>query len=125
MFQVMRIGNERLELDVAGKLDKEGMRIGLSALFTQAQGIQHGQLLMRIGDLEMPTAGAIGVELSNLPQLFRLIRQFDRCAVLSAKEWIRTMSEIEGAVIPGLEVKSFSPEQDVEALAWLTADHTD
>ncbi|SDR69086.1 SpoIIAA-like [Halopseudomonas litoralis] len=123
MFQVMRIGNERLELDIAGKLDREGMREGLSALFTQAQGMQHGQLLMRVGDLEMPTAGAVGVELSHLPQLFRLIRQFDRCAVLSAREWIRTMSEIEGAMIPGLEVKSFSPEQDAEALAWLSGVH--
>ena len=106
MFQVKRIGDERLEMDVAGKMDKEGMRTGLSALFTQAQGIQHGQLLIRIGELEIPTAGAVGMELSHLPQLFRLTRQFDRCAIICAREWIRKMGEIEGAIIPGLEVKS-------------------
>lgn len=119
MFQVMRIGNDRLEMDIAGRVDSDGMRSGLRALFTQAQGIQHGQLLMRIGELQMPTAGAIGVELSNLPELFRLTRQFDRCSVISSKEWIRKMGEIEGAIIPGLEVRSFRPEREADALAWL------
>lgn len=119
MFQVLRVGNDRLEMDVAGRLDSDGMRSGLRSLFTQAQGIQQGQLLIRVGELEMPTAGAIGVELSNLPELFRLTRQFDRCAVISSKDWIRKMGEIEGAVIPGLEVRSFRPEREADALAWL------
>ncbi len=119
MFQVMRSGTGRLELDVSGKLDSDGMRRGLRELFTQAHGVQHGQLLIRVGDIDLPTPGAIAVELSYLPQLLRLVRQFDRCAVISGREWIRRMGEIEGAMLPGMEVRSFRPEREADALAWL------
>src|SRR5690606_13047391 len=115
----MRIGNDRLGLDIAGRVHRDGMRSGLRALFTQAQGIHGGQLLMRIGELQMTTAGAIGVELAKLTELVRLTRQFDRCGVISSKDWIRKMGEIEGAIIPGLEVRSFRPEREADALAWL------
>ena len=121
MFEITRNGDNRLDMVFSGKLDKEGMRACLDQLFTQAQGIEHGRMLIRVGDFQMPTAGALGVELSHLPQLFRLIRQFDRCAVVCAKDWIRKLSEIEGAVIPGLQVKSFAPEQEAEAQAWLVS----
>lgn len=118
MFQITRNG-DRLDMVFSGKLDREGMRACLDELFTQAQGIEDGRMLVRVGDFQLPTAGALAVELSHLPQLFRLIRQFDRCAVICAESWIRTLSEIEGAAIPGLQVKSFTPQQETEAQAWL------
>lgn len=121
MFQITRNGDDRLDMVFSGKLDRDGMRACLDELSTQAHGIEGGRMLVRVGDFQLPTAGALAVELSHLPQLFRLIRQFDRCAVICAKDWIRTLSEIEGAVIPGLQVKSFTPQQETEVQAWLAS----
>jgi hypothetical protein len=39
--------------------------------------------------------------------------------VLSNKAWLKTISEIEGRLMPGLEIKAFSREEKSEAEAWL------
>jgi hypothetical protein len=61
----------------------------------------------------------MGVELSRIPQLFRFARRFDRMAVVADKAWVRTVSELEGVLIPGLRIKAFGLDQEAEAEAWL------
>ena len=109
----------RIDIDFSGKLDSQAMRAALDDLLFKSEGISHGRMLYRIGDFDLPTLGAVGVELSRLPQLLRFIRRFDRCAVIAGKEWLRKASEVEGALIPGLTIKAFDLHQEAEALAWL------
>ena len=68
----------------------------------------------------MPSLGAIGIELSRLPEMFRLMKKYDRAAVLSDKTWIKKVSELEGVLFPGLEIKAFNRDQKEEAEAWLS-----
>ena len=119
MFHVTRIGDSRIDVDFSGKLDSNEMRFALDELMRKSEGISHGKMLCRIGEFDMPTLGAVGVELSRIPQLFRFIRRFDRCAVVAGKEWIRKLGEIEGAMIPGLKVKGFDLHESAEAHGWL------
>ncbi|BAN49353.1 STAS/SEC14 domain-containing protein [Metapseudomonas resinovorans] len=119
MFQVMRNGANRVDVDFAGKLDSNEMRTGLAELASQSEGIAHGRMLYRVGSFEMPTLGAMAVEVSQLPQLFKVVRRFDRMAVVADKGWVRKASELEGALIPGLEIKAFGSAQSAEAEAWL------
>jgi hypothetical protein len=77
-------------------------------------------MLFRIKGYDLPTLGAIGVELSRLPEAFRFIRKFDRAAVLADKGWVRKASEIEGALMPGLEIKAFDLDEEAEAESWLS-----
>ena len=121
MFHVSRIGDSRIDVDFSGKLDRSEMRFALDELLRKSEGIGHGRLLLRIGDFDLPTLGAVGVELSRIPQLFRFIRRFDRCAVVCAKDWVRRASEIEGALFPGLTNKAFDEPQSTEAHLWLEA----
>ena len=51
--------------------------------------------------------------------MFGLIRKFDRCAVLADQKWLKTISEIEGALIPGLDIKGFNTDEETAAGAWL------
>ena len=44
--------------------------------------------------------------------MFGLIRKFDRCAVLADQKWLKTISEIEGALIPGLDIKGFNTDEE-------------
>jgi hypothetical protein len=69
----------------------------------------------------MPSLGAIGIELSRLPEMFRLMKKYDRAAVLSDKTWIKKVSELEGVLFPGLEIKAFNRDQKAEAEAWLSS----
>lgn len=119
MFQVMRNGENRVDVDFAGKLNSDDMRAALDQLTQQSEGIEHGRMLYRIGSFSMPTLGAIGVELTHIPQLLRVVRRFDRMAVVADKGWVRTASEVEGALIPGLQIKAFDSIQEAKAEAWL------
>ena len=119
MFRVVPNGPNRIDIEFGGKLDSDDMKAALDELFSKAEAIEHGRMLYRIGDFELPTLGAIGVELSRLPQLFKLIRKFDRAAVLTSKKWVQTASEIEGSLIPGLKIKAFNLDEEAKAEAWL------
>ena len=119
MFKVMRNGENRIDVEFSGKLDSAEMRVALDELSQQSEGIEHGLMLYRIGDFSLPTLGAVAVELSRIPQLFRFVRRFDRMAVVADKEWVRKASELEGVLIPGLKIKAFDSIQEAQAEAWL------
>ena len=50
-----------------------------------------------------------------------LMRRFKKAAVLTDKTWLKKVSEFEGALIPGLEVKAFQSGEREAAEVWLTA----
>jgi len=119
MFHTTRKGPNRLEIGFSGKLDSDAMKAALDQLVSAAEGIEHGRILYRIGSFDCPTFGALGVELKRLPELFRLIRKFDRVAVVADKTWVQKVGEIEGVLIPGLVIKGFDPDEEAAAEAWL------
>ncbi len=121
MFKVKSIGSNRLDIEISGKLDAENMKLLLDEFIRQSENIENGTMLYKIRDFDFPTLGAIGVELSHLPALFGLIRKFNRVAVLADRNWIKKVSEIEGALFPGLEIKAFDPVQKPDAEAWLNS----
>ncbi|MDP2245866.1 STAS/SEC14 domain-containing protein [Pseudomonas sp.] len=119
MFKVLRNGKNRIDVEFSGKLDSAQMRVALDELSRQSEGIEHGLMLYRIGDFALPTLGAVAVELSRIPQLLRFVRRFERMAVVADKAWVRTASEVEGALIPGLQIKAFEWADEEQAEAWL------
>jgi hypothetical protein len=124
MLRVERAGPDRLHVEFSGRIDADGMDRALDALLEAGEGMERGRMRMTIPDYELPSLGAIGVELRRLPSLLRFLRRFKRIAVLSPERWLRKAGEFEGRLVPGLEVRAFSPEQAAEAEAWL-AQRTD
>ena len=121
MFRVLPNGSNRLDIEISGKLDSNDMKAALDELISESKGIEHGRMLYRIQDFKLPSLAAIGVEFSRLPELFRLLGVFDRVAVLAEEGWIQNASEIEGAFIPGLEIKAFDLDEEAEAETWLAS----
>ena len=119
MLKITKQNTHRLDLELSGPLDSELMKLGLDDLLAKSKDIEHGRMLYTIHDFEMPTAGALVVELMRLPELFGLLGRFDKCAVLSDTKWLRTVAEFEGILIPGLEIKAFEPHESNAAEAWL------
>ena len=119
MLEIVKSGTNRLDITLSGKLDAEAMREALDELVEKSQGIKNGKMLYVIPEFQLPTLKAIGIEFSRVPSMFRLIRKFDRAAVMTDKAWLKKASELEGALIPGLEIKAFSLDQRAEAENWL------
>lgn len=120
MFEIIRTGN-RLDFDLHGKLDRAQMQIVLDDFEAKCAGIEHGIMRYRVTGYQLPSIAAIAVELSRLPLLIRLFRQFDRAAILIDESWIRRFAEWEGKLIPDLEIKAFPLDQEEAAERWLTS----
>ena len=121
MFKVIPNGTNRLDIEMSGKLDTEDMRVALDELENKSKNIEKGKMLYEIIDFHIPSLGAIGVEFSRLPAMFGLMKRFDRAAVLTDKAWLKKVSELEGVLYPGLEIKAFNRDQKAEAEAWLSS----
>lgn len=119
MLNVSKLSANRLDIELSGALDADAMRSALDNLVEKSEGVTDGRMLYRISDFEMPTLGAMAVELYQMPKLLGLIGKFKKCAVISDAAWIRTAAEIEGAVFRSLEIKSFALADTEAAEAWL------
>ena len=119
MFKVTLNGPNRLDIEMSGKLETEEMKKALDELASKAENIEKGKMLYDVIDYHLPSLGAISVELARLPALFKLIKKFDRAAVLTDKNWIKKVSEFEGRLFPGLEIKAFDRAEKSQAEEWL------
>ncbi|PRY77535.1 SpoIIAA-like protein [Yoonia maritima] len=120
MLKITSPKANRLDIELHGGIDADTMRMALDDLIAKSEGISDGKMLYTITDFSLPTLGAIGVEFARLPKLFGLLGKFDKCAVLSDAGWLRTAAEVEGALIPGLKIKSFELAQIDDAEGWLS-----
>jgi len=121
MFKVIQNGIDRLDVEMSGKMDTEEMKIALDELVSKSKNIKNGKMLYEVIDFHLPSLGAIVIEFSRLPSMFGLMKKFGRAAVLTDKVWLQKVSELEGALYPGLEIKAFNRDQKVEAEAWLSS----
>ena len=119
MHRITRLSPVRLDIELKGRLDADAMRTLLDGLLRESEGFEHGRMLCRVRDFELPSLGALGVELSHMPELFGMIGRFDRVAVLADETWIQRLGQIENAVIPGIEIKVFAGDATADAEAWL------
>lgn len=120
MFKITLNGLNRLDIEMSGKLNTEDMKIALDELVSKSANIEHGKMLYEVIDFHIPSLGAIGLEFSRLPSMLGLMKKFDRAALLTDKTWLKKVSELEGALYPGLEIKAFSRDQKAEAETWLS-----
>ena len=120
MFKVTPNGIDRLDIELSGKLNAAEMRIALDELVSKSKNIENGKMLYDIIDFHLPSLDAIAIEFSRLPSMFGFLKKFDRAAVLTDKTWLKKVSELEGALFPGLEIKAFNRDQKVEAEDWLS-----
>jgi hypothetical protein len=119
MFKVTQNGTNRLDVEMTGKLNADTMKIVLDDLVEKSENINNGKMLYDIIDFHMPSLGAIAVELSRLPAMFKLMSKYSRIAVLTDKNWLKKTSELEGFLQPNMQVKAFDRDQKMQAEEWL------
>ena len=121
MLKITRVGDDRIEFKMSGRLDDEHMRVALDEISEKVEGIENGVMLYEVVDFKLPSPSTIAIEFGRLPSMIGLMRRFKKAAVLTDKTWLKKVSEFEGALIPGLEIKAFQLDEREAAEAWLSA----
>lgn len=119
MLTITKPCENRVDITLDGGIDANIMTAGLDEFFAATKDIEDGVLLYTISDFDMPTLGAIGVKLTQLPQLLGLVGKFDKIALLSNNPLIKVAGEVEGFLIPGLDIKGFHLNEKALAEDWL------
>jgi hypothetical protein len=118
-FAVTRTAPNRLEITISGKLDGPAMEQALDDLVRESEGMEGAEMLFVVDAFELPTLEGIRTEFSRMPSMAGFIRKFRRCAVLADQGWLRTVAALEGAFIPGVEIRGFLHVERDQAEAWL------
>jgi hypothetical protein len=124
MFTVERVAEDRLDVTMSGRLDTDGMTRALDELVERSEGIVDGRMLYDVVEYHLPSLGAIVLEFSRMIPMLQLMRRFRRAAVLCDQQWIRTVSELEGLLMPHLAIRAFPRDQRVAAERWLAEGET-
>lgn len=119
MLTITKPEPNRVDIELSGRVSSEEMANGLDDLLELSQDVNKGTMLYTITSFAFPDLGAIAVEMARLPKLFGLLGRFDRCAVLTDAAWLRTAAAVEGAMIPGFDVKAFDLSERDAAEVWL------
>jgi len=119
MFSINEISSNRVDFELSGKVDSDGMRQILDEFEAKLEGKEAVRMLYRVENFEFPTAGAMVVKLGELPKLFKLLKNIDKIAIVVDKNWIRKVADFEGMVFPGLDIKGFETDHLLAAEAWL------
>ena len=118
MFNITRDTDGLILLQISGRIDAAEMESGLQHLFADLAEETGARILFRLDDAVLPELSAIAVELRHLPHMLRMMARIDRVAVLSDEGWVRTGAEIEGRLIPGVEIRSWPLSDEAAARAW-------
>ncbi len=74
MFKVIPNGNNRLDIELSGKLNAEDMKMALDDLVSKSKIFENGKMLYDVIDFHLPSLGAITIELSRFPSMFGLMK---------------------------------------------------
>ena len=65
MFKVIRKDTNRLDIELSGKLDAEGMVTALDELVAKSKDIENGRMLNDVVEFHLPSLDAIAVSYTH------------------------------------------------------------
>ena len=120
MITVDGSGLNHVEISVAAPFTVADLREAGAALRQLAETPALHRVLVVVESIGMPKPKALWEDLKLTP----LITHMRWVALVTDIEWYAHLSELTGALSPGLTIKHFEPSDADAALAWLTA-HAD
>ncbi|SOH92383.1 SpoIIAA-like [Monaibacterium marinum] len=118
MIEVTLKDPNHIELTATGRIEGPQMETALDKLIALCEPLDHATYLAVMTDINMPAGAAITAEIARLPKLMGLLRKIDKAAIITNQNWLRTAAEIEGKLIPNLEIRCF--DDLTAARAWVT-----
>jgi SpoIIAA-like len=117
MIETLAAPDHVVALRVTGRIDEADIARAIEVV--EAALAQHERVALYAEvDMAGMTPGAFAKDLQYGLGKLRELRRFPRVAVVTSQEWVRWAARLEGAILPQIEVRVFSPAEREEALAW-------
>lgn len=119
MLTITTLSPRAIEIVAQGRFTDADVRPALARLEAILDEMPHVDILADVRGSPSIALSAIAEEMRHLPLVLRMIRQTDRVAIVADEAWVRVLSRIESALIPGLHYEIYNREQAAHARAWL------
>jgi len=125
-MNAMKLENLDLKLEdnvvfmkVSGEVSKEEMAQSLNWFETVANANDNINICVGMAKDDFDGLGELRKEFVRVGHVLRTVPDADKCAVVTDSQFLRNSAKIEGAVIPGLEIRTFASEESGPAETWL------
>jgi hypothetical protein len=118
VLEVLPGAEHVVSMRVSGRIEKEDVERGITAV---EESLARQDRIALYAEVTMSgmTPGAfardLGYGLRHLSELHR----FARMAVVTEQEWVRRIVQMQGRILPQIEIRTFAPEDRDEALTWV------
>ncbi len=120
MFNITKVSENRVDIEFSGIENAQMMEKALDDLDNATRDMKDGHMMFDVIEYNLPSIDAIAVEFSRLPSMFGMMGKFSKAAVLSDIFLVKMIADVEGFLIPGIEIKAFDRNENVAAEAWLS-----
>jgi hypothetical protein len=117
MLEVLPSPDHVVALRASGRLDENDIEGAIQAVEAALARQDRIAVLAEI-DVTGMSPGALARDLGYGLGKIRELYRFPRAAVVTGQEWVRWIARIEDSIFPQIEVRTFTPAERDEALAW-------
>jgi hypothetical protein len=119
MLEIISAPDTVVAFRISGQIDEVDIERGYQAV--EEALARHDRVALYVeGDIGGMTLGALAKDFQYALGTLREIHRFPRAAVVTGQDWVRWIAWVEGAVLPGIEMRVFSPSEKDAAMAWVS-----
>lgn len=119
MITYTSLNPRALEAVVEGRVTKEDVREAFDRMGGLMDANDKVDMLADVREGVHIELAAIGEEMRHLSQVGRMLAKMDRVALVADQAWIRAAARIESYVLPSIDYRVFTREQEAEARAFI------
>lgn len=121
MIQELKLGNERvIAWRMEGKIEEAEYGAALDSLKKKMELFHNVNIYMEVPEISGLTPETIWDSLKfGFTNLKEFVKNIERVAVVTDKEWLKTYTSIESRLIPGVEERAFSFDDAEKAKQWV------
>jgi hypothetical protein len=117
VLEVLPAPEHVVSMRVSGRVETEDVERGIAAV-EEALARQDRIALYAEVAMSGMTPGAFIRDLGYGLRHLRELHRFARMAVVTEQEWVRRIVRAESHILPQIEIRTFTPDERDDALAW-------
>jgi len=115
----LKLEDKIVHMSITGNIKPESMTQGLDWIHELDAEDDDFNLRIDMAQGEFDDLAAISAEFKRVATVLRHSKSAKKCALMTDSMFLRNSAKVEGAVIPGLEVRTFDLDEATPAERWL------
>lgn len=108
-----------VQMSVTGAIASESLQSSFDWIETVQTANDNIQLCVEMQSDDFSDLAEASQQFRRVGDMLRRAHDVDRCAVITDSSWLRNSAKVEGAVIPGMNIMAFAPDEADTAGKWL------